>query len=256
MLTLGIHDLPFLAGGSLLRGLISYWKLDEVGPGARADSFGSHPLADKTGDLSSAAGIINLSAGHFGEAGTTTNGALWVADNAELKMGAGKSFTIAGWTNAAGSGSNNRTMGGKWGSVIGSQEFTVYTAQSADTFFYVWASFIENGTTQKNIDGFAGAGGSFRNFASAWRFYAYGYDAVHQLGFLKVVNTGPVVTLTVPCTNILGTTSDFVLGNTAAYASAHWGWLDETGFWNRVLSDSELKRLWNAGSGLPLSSFH
>ncbi len=238
------------AGMGLRFGLVSYWKLDELSTGSnRLDSFGSNDLTDVLADVPSSAGLINGGAGPFGQTAAGTG--LRPVSSSSFQLGGSSSFTCAGWYFTPSAGTDRVALG-KW-TTAAAGEYILYTNLSGGSHYFE-ASFSEGGTTQKDI--FPVGNSHFQNFSNVWQFRVVGYDGVNQLGFMKASDgAGGIDTQTVSCTGMVGTAQAFVLGNYTGLTLGWWGNIDEVGFWNRVLTDSELVMLYNNGLGLPFSSF-
>jgi hypothetical protein len=147
-------------------------------------------------------------------------------------------------------------MMAKWNGPT-SGEYILYSNLSGGAH-YAEATFSQGGTTQKDI--FPAGNARFQMFTSAWKFLTVGYDGPNQLARLQAVyDSGggifAVDTQTVSCTGMVGTAEPFIIGNYSGLVSGWWGNLDEIGFWGRLLTDAEVIMLYNAGNGLPFSSF-
>jgi hypothetical protein len=253
----------------LFRGLVSYWKLDENGPGTRADSWGPNPLTDNVNNVghNNANGIactpktgFGQCAGGFGQT-SNVNTRLKITDAAQsgLAMGSGKSFTCSLWT-YGNSGSSASHCMGKYSGTTGQQDYGLYVNQVAGPFWYYTVVGFNPGGVLTSVDPSGSADAKYRMNAAAWTMIVWGYDdatgKMHLTMAADLATSYPRFTAT--CSGAIRETAcDFNIGSLGFTSSAtsFWGSIDEVAFWNRTLNAAEVSQIWNAGAGLPLSSF-
>lgn len=229
------------AGGTtLLTSLVAYWKLDEaISSGTRADSSGNGlDLTDLSANVSfTASGIINDAAVPSG------NAQLKHVDTALLQVGGNQDFTIQVWFNRQGS---TATLGpfvdkGTNFNLTG-DEYLIYIEGANKPAFYVG-----NGTSN------AGAVWGSAITDSSWHHLIAWYDHTAQTVNLKIDNGTTVTTSWTGGTQT--TTGVFSLFSNSGTGNYYTKWLDEVGFWKRVLTSGEITSLYNSGAGLAFSNF-
>lgn len=220
---------------SLFSGLVSYWKLNETS-GNRADSLGNHELVDTNTVLYSASGKIGNCADI--EKGNTESLVRANADAATL-LGASGSWTFSCWVNPE-SLSNNDRLVSVWA--------TMGAANRA------WRIVVKSSNELKLQVSESGSSGVITTVApaagqstSTW----YHIIAQHRKGIdirLKVDDAAwETESITGwSSTDIESSNQDFSLGHSFD------GLIDETGFWNRALTDRETAALYNNGYGIAL----
>jgi hypothetical protein len=213
-------DLPHL-----LNGLISYWKLDEAS-GTRADSVGTNNLA-QSANVAGPPGLINQCAQFDGTQ------YLFIASNATLQVSG--DFTFSGWIrlNVA---TDNVAIVSKW--ISTGYEYVLYNDPVKGFLFNV-------GNTSE-----AAVGSS--PTAGLWYHLVGWYDSSDQKTRLRVNDT---VTYVAPVTFSLvqGTTPFNIAGVNNVPTSGCF--IDEIGFWKRLLTPAEITKLYNGGSGWPFANF-
>ena len=222
----------------LLTNLISYWKLDESS-GDRADSQGTNTLTDNN-TVASATGKINLGADF--EAGNPGE-SLSHADNTSLSTG-DIDFSVSCWIKVE-SFDLTGSIACK-GDNLGDEaatEWALYVNSSNELHFRVG----------KNGSGFGDVAWSSTISTATWYHVVAWHDSVNnQVGI--VVNAGTAATASWSA-GVNDTTNPFYMGSDGSGDRQYDGLVDEFGFWKRVLTSLEISQLYNAGAGLPFSSF-
>ena len=212
---------------SLLTGLISYWKLDEVS-GTRNDSVGANHLTDNNTVTQSAGKIGN--AGQFSAASSET---LSAASNASLQTG-DIDYTIAGWfyldsTAAAMLAAKDGPAGREW---------FLYNSGSRFQFWFHNGSGFATATADP-----AGAPG-----AGTWYFIVAWHNSVGNSILIQVNNGSPDGVASGGGANTPGA-DPFILGGRGHADLYFSGRIDEFGFWKRLLTTDEKTELYNGGAG-------
>ena len=227
---------------SLASSAVMFFKLDEDGPGPRADAASGlsvYPFDAPNGNAASIPAIpAVIGAGQriYGP----TDAHFWRSSAAPMQR-AGGSFTWAGWMSVA-SYYDDQTFVGKWNATPAQREYRV---------------LLDKTSHQLRFEVASGAGelavvhptplllGTFY-FIEAW------YDAGAATVNLRVgtqASRGAVVSL--PWSG--GVRDGAADLNLAAHNTCTDDFLDGTldavGFWRRVLSAAESQRLWNGGAG-------
>jgi hypothetical protein len=239
MITQGLYDLPFLGGSSLLRGLTSYWKMDEVliVGGTRVDSRGTQNLTDVNTNVqyNAGSGILASKFAEFIAADATKF--LQASSTPYL---ANASFTLSGWLNWA------ATLGGpqiaKWGST---HEYLLWD-QTGNTPIK-WQA-VESGTsTTKSLNV------ALTGLSGLWAYVTVGYDDINKqlFAYVNAVSQG-----TTSINGVNTTTEPLVFGNFSPGSGVgDQSGFQDWGFWRRVLSSAEVTRLYNGGAGLAFNQF-
>jgi len=221
---------------SLLTGLVSYWKLNEAS-GTRVDSVGSNNLTDNntvTRVLGKQSGAANF---------TSANSEyLSIASNDSLNVG-GTSFTFVYWVNLKDKAASNYAFVSKYDQSLTNQ-LSYYTdfIQSTDRFRFV---ISPDGTSASQVAVAANTFGS--PTIGVWYFIICEYNVATDIMSISV-NNGTADTQSVADT--FSGTSPFEIGkagNLNRYPNAY---VDEVGFWKRILTTEEKARLYNAGNGI------
>lgn len=214
--------MPTNPGTSNLR---AWYSLDETS-GTRADSHtNSYDLTDNntvgysTGVVSNAASLASASSESLSRSGT------------DLSPG-DTSWSICGWLKTT-SVSGNQAVLGK--DAAPNREYALLLIGST-----LRAAFFDASGNFNFVDATVSA--------NTWYFFAAGYDAGTNKGFLAINGAAKSET---------GTFSPYASATSEAMYLGFWfqaGWrfdgeLDEIGFFDAVLSDDEIDWLYNSGSG-------
>jgi hypothetical protein len=219
----------------LTTGLVSYWRMNEIG-GRRSDHVGGNHLADNN-TVGSAIGPFGRNA-VFASAGSDF---LDVADNVALSTSA---FTLAGWvklTNLPTGAGGFYTVASKW-STAGNQRSWELVAD-VDTNHWLFRTSLTGAaistTVEKEVELVAGAWAFL--VASSAPDPGIGPDLIR----LSVNDGDPAVANP---TGIFDSTSPVRFGQRAGTNFLNgelWGW----GLWNRDLTPAERLYLYNGGAG-------
>jgi hypothetical protein len=219
---------------SLLDNLISYWKCDEAS-GNLLDAHGSNNLT-QNGTITSAAGVINTSREFDGNDANYFSH----ASNTDFQTG-DIDFTWTCWVNIHVLGNERILI--KGGTDF---EYSLYFDGGAQRFYNYIAS------------GAGGTGLSFIELTDAlafdtWHFIALWYDATANT--LNIQGNNGTVYSTSHTGGAYVGTEDINFGRLIGGGQPVDGFIDEVGFWKRVLTSQERTDLYNSGAGLPYSSF-
>ena len=228
-LRLGARPAGASVTASLLIGLVSYWKLDEVS-GTRADSLGTNNLTD-VNTVASATGKISLAASFI----NGNNEAL--ARTVALGYTGSLGVSIAGWIKMDPTGGGAYDV--VWGTAPGYAAGQIHIArQNAIGLRFTTntenaVAAIEPGVTADN----------------AWHFFVAWYDPAGPTNFIQVdngtVRNGTVGAAGAPVDAI----KDTYLGAYGGGSFWYNGLIDEIGLWNKVVSSTERTLLFNSGAG-------
>lgn len=202
--------------------LVSFWKMDEAS-GSLLDAFASNDLT-QNGTVASASGKINTGRGPF----SASN--YFSSTSSNLQKGSGD-FTFACWAvNATSSFPVIVSKGWPGG------EYVIY-ANGGDVIFAIGPS---GSVVQSGI-------------VSGWNFIVAVYDSTVPRLRLSL-NGGTFVNATVSPINASGS-DPFVIGCSPAQSIFWNAAIDEFAFWKRALSQSDVTRFYNSGSGLPFADW-
>ncbi len=223
--------------GTLINGLVSYWKLDETS-GTRFDSFGTNHLTSNNN-------IISL----IGKKGNATNFAAKTdrleqqylhVQSFSLDFG-DQDFTIAGWVYiGGGSKSNSMAILSKADSST-SRQFLLEYNKNVDRFrFNVNAGSGWIGVNADNL-------GS-PSVADVWYYIVAWHDSVNNQIGIQVNNENSNTAS--HSTGMITTPSKLIVGTFIDVPGYAWnGAIDELGFWKRVLTSQEKSDLYNNRKG-------
>lgn len=226
-IAVGIHpQLGSQSGSSappnpLLDGLVSWWTQDVDNEGVWPDSHGTNSLT--------ATGTATSIPGHVNNCSHTTTGGNFLSVVSAALSPADASFTFAGWVNLSGTG-----FQGILGTADGTNGWALRVSFGT-TFNFLWMK----GGADKQI-----SAGPITS--ATWFFVVMGYDADTLEVFYSV--DGAAKTRSASAVG-LGQHTTFQLHEPPITAGAGCD-LDECAFWSRVLNDSEITDLWNAGAGI------
>lgn len=215
--------------------LVSYWKMDEASNVTRVDVKAVNNLTDQDSNLAQAVGKINGAVLNIG--GTNTRKLITAGNAPTLYGDGGKSFTISTWHYRV-AWTNSAAIIAIWGGAGGNQ-YTLWN--TATTNQCGWAVADAGGTTRTLLTGALSL--------ATWYHLVFGYNNATNQIFLIVNNGVPQYGA---CVGVkAGVTSPFAVGNysipgAGACMNAR---ADETGYWNRVLTPTEITWLYNAGAG-------
>lgn len=219
----------------LLNTLISYWKMDAAPAGVTPDIQGSNHLTLHNSAGSVAGGIIN-NALVFNSA---TNDYVSAASNSSLQVTG--SFTFSLWVKLYSQVSGTILQKGSGAAF----DYTLAYDTTATGFYWTVASGPSGGSD------FAFGGGLVAN--GVWTHIVLWYDSV---GALVHIRFNDVTTFnSVTCPALIQTANQFVIGANGSPLAFSNCYVDEVGFWKRVLTAAEITALYNGGAGLPFSSF-
>jgi Concanavalin A-like lectin/glucanases superfamily len=215
---------------ALIDGLVSYWRLEEVGSDDRLDAHGSNDLTAE-GGVGGATGKLG-GAGSFDGVGDY----LSHADNADLSTG-DVGFTIQAWVYL-----DTTTGGQDLVAKDSSGGFGEYLLGVTDGEFRFQVTDSGGNTDLVQATNFGTASTGTWYLVHAW------HDSVNnQIGI--AVNAGTPNTKSYTA-GVADSTRAFQLGVRAGGSSYLEGRLDAVALWKRVLSSSERSQLYNSGAGL------
>jgi concanavalin A-like lectin/glucanase superfamily protein len=216
---------------SILTGLVSYWKMDEVS-GTRDDVLGANNLTDNN-TVAQAAGKIN-------------NAGLYVAANSEYLSNAAPTglgfaaapFTLQAWVYL--DSKATRQMFIMKGGAGGDEYFLEYeNATDRFRFFILDSTANYVGVTADTF----GAPST-----ATWYHLVAKLDSV-GMGISIQVNAGTADTGVITNTDA-DRSQPFQIGSYRGSAFFADGRIDEVGVWGRVLTAQEITDLYGGGSGL------
>lgn len=217
---------------ALSTGLVAWWKLDEQS-GTRVDSVGSNDLTDTN--------TVTYDTGKVGNAGQFTRATseyLNIADNADLSVG-DIDFTFAGWVYFD-SVASNRVILSK--AVSGAIEYGIWTEGAGGSEYIRFIKGV--GAVNVVVDASAPVPPS----TGTWYFVVVWHDSVDNEIAIQIDN-GTIYT-TATDTGVSDGGAAFQIGGYSDIGEHMDGRVDEVGFWKKVLTVAERKRLYNGGDGV------
>lgn len=227
-----------LRGDALFDNLISYWRLNEAS-GTRNDSHGLNHLTDNNtvtrvnGKQSSAAEFV-----------AANNEYLSIASNASLQVG-DIDFTVCGWVYLSNK-TNFQTLFSKYLSAGDQRQWLVDYNQTSDRFRLLVSS---DGTASIIGQILADSFGS--PSATTWYFICTWHDSINNTLNIQI-NNGSISSVSFSTGVFANGTGDFMIGGSANFSNSTNGYIDEVGFWKRILTQGERTRLYNSGFGLTI----
>lgn len=214
-LNIGLKPRVGGVGKPPMTGLVSWWKLDEAS-GTRSDSVGSNHLADH-GGVGSVAAKVGNGAAFVGSDYLTGNG---------LSLSA--QFTFVGWVNVA---------SGNW-----------VLAQATSTADRVMEFYLDGDGSLKAAaydETYAEIARAAVAYGGGWAFFAITFDGAN-LSLSLNGGTPNTVALSASMSTF---TPNLQFGFLAGVTGIT-GYLDEVGYYTRVLSAGEISQIYNGGSGV------
>lgn len=235
-----------MQSGGMASGMLAAWQFEEA-----TDRF----AATYTNSVSTSANVLtNLGTGVTFKQ-LVTNGVSgssiflnvndfipWIADNASVGLGAGKSFTLAGWyrrNELDNTASYGRGIFSKWDPTDTTlQDYLCAVVTNVVIFHARDLAGTEHTVTSKVLIGF-----------NMWYHVAVGYDGSAQRIWIQVNGEARQTTA---CVGVKRTTVDFVLAglskSTNSAQTSDGGTtpardLDEVYLWGRSLAESEIQSL-------------
>ncbi len=223
---------------TLNNGLISYWKLDEAS-GYRFDSEPTGTPQDLTdaNTVTTATGIIN-----DGAFFTAANDEfLYCSDSADLSS----IRMVTAWVKMT-TRSGNMVISSHWSLTPSDQRaWRLWFNSGAGKFGFEVA--VSSTQTEVSATVFGTPSTNVLYFVAGW------IDTVNNKIGISV-NNGTPNTLTYS-SGIRDSTAVFDIGARGLFADTWDGLIDEVGAWSRVLTPTELTRLYNAGAGMTCCPF-
>jgi len=225
------------AANGLLTGLVAYWKMDEAaGANNALDAHTNGLTLTQSASPGSAAGKIGT-ARTFDKASSQYFSR---ASEAALQCG-GSSFTIAGWF--------------RWTSIAAATSLVTKDTNTSREYTLDMnageARFYING----GAGGYIASSGAGTIAINTWYFIAAWWSAVDQKCRIQLNNGTPAVSVEATTPNSGATEFRVGARQYPGYPDYHAGYIDELGFWKRLLSDDDRTLLYNGGAGLAYSAF-
>lgn len=222
-------------------GLISYWNL-EAASGTRVDSgpYG-YDLTDNnsTGNVAS----VNAQMGKGSTFVAASNNYLNRSHSSVANLVQTAGFTLTTWVNLT-SKTIQMAIISKGSIGAASGNYSIAYIQSTDRFR---AAVRVSGTVTLSANNFGSPS------TGTWYFICVTVSAPGTLSISVNNGTANTTAISAPLTN--STTNDFLIGsatdasNVEVAVNALNGSVDGVGFWNRILTASEIARLYAAGNG-------
>jgi hypothetical protein len=223
-------------GSPLLTDIVAYWKQDEAS-GNALDSHASNDLTDVngvvggvTGKVATARDFESSSAQYF-----------TIASNADLELGADTAFTWAGWVRIEQDFQSGTDILGKGGQIAA--EDLAYSLRINGTFRFEFV--VGNGTTSASVADTS----VFPTPVDTWFFIVAWHDPSVDKIFIQI-NDDATPDEAAWSGGTQSESGAFELGRSRGVFGSSWdGYLDEWGFWKRVLTSDERTTLYNSGNG-------
>lgn len=230
---------------ALKTNLVSYWKLEETS-GTRVDAHGSNDLTD-VDTVTSGTGKIDTAA----DFERTNTEWLTITDAAQsgLDLTSDCSFNL--WQNLESlpTGGAQYSYISKFLSTGNQRSYILYLVESAGTITLNFLSYTNGSTgTTKTV--------TWAPSTATWYMVTMTYTAAAGEVRFYVDGTQLGTTQTGAGTSIFNGTAPFDIGDVNQFGTLGFdGLLDEVSVHSRVLSDSEITEIYNAGAGLSYDSW-
>lgn len=238
-------DLPFTAqakgSSGLNTGLVAYFRLEEAANNYRLDSTSNH------NDFNTAFyAAPNVAGGVCGNAASSNAGADSIyqirAATAWYQVNAGDSFSVSAWIN--------------FQAIPASGYHGVITCwDTSKISYFIWFTNTDPGNLKYTVSNAAGTQQADQNIVNSpstavWHHLAYGYDNSAGQTWFQWDN-GTRTTQTVSgIYSSGGSQQSFYLFSYASDNGPVNAYIDELGWWRRVLTTSDVSLLYGGGSGL------
>ncbi len=245
---------------TLTDNLLAYWKMDETS-GNLTDSSGNGHTLTQNNSPTSTTGILG-NAQHY----VSSSSQYHSNSDAVLKQG-NNDWTWAGWVWLTDKTNYYTIVGNEDNRYFGDVQYAGWS------LFYHKVEILDNfvfqiygntaGGSDNPIADVVGTNCTSPTPSGAWVFLAVRNDSVRHIAHLFCNNNAPNfagahnsieggAAFTYPGT-FVASTGDFTIGSLPVGPSPNGymnGNIDEVGFWNRWLSNSEILLLYNSGAGL------
>lgn len=245
-----------VAGNGLLTGLVAYYKLDE-GSGSGLDASGNSRTLTEQGTAVSVTGKISAGRKLDGSDGTDE---LWRADESAFELGSGD-YTISFWAKRDSVAASGVAV---WKGDAATPALS-YNIQWQQTGPEGWAVQLSNAGAAWTdvVTGVDSPGGTLAT--NTWYFVCFRINGTSHDVKLAVGDEGHTTLTTGTGTfalSVFNGAGPLVIGSQysgGGFGTAEWGsgvgYVDEIGFWNRYLSDSDVLLLFGSGAGYGFSNF-
>lgn len=215
---------------ALIDNLVSYWACDEAS-GSLLDAHSTNHLTDSN-NSGTTTGKVNGAriVDRFGPGFSGTQ-YFYTASNSSLQTG-DIDFTLAMWIYEGSDTAGDMRFISKYSGTASTSEYTTdYVSFNGTRTFSFFGGSSSSGVTV-----------SWNAYKNTWAHVVWWHDSVNdEIGV--AINAG-TPTIEPHVIGVNSTSADFVVG----YRTS--GWIDEIGFWKRVLTSAERTELYNSGAGL------
>lgn len=217
----------------LVSGLSSYWNMNETS-GTRFDSAGTYSLTDNN--------TIGSNTGKIGNAADLNGTNEYFSNTNSIFSPGDTDFSFAGWFYPTTIAVTANCILSRY-SASGQLEYTVdlYSAAGQNHFRFMVSA--DGSTIAANTD-------TIETISlNAWHFFVVCHDSVNNT-IWHWLDNGTKRTVSYSGTIYQGS-SEFRVGlNYNLLARYFSGRIDELGYWNRTISDTDYALLWNGGTGI------
>lgn len=226
-----------LTHSTLASGLVSYWKMEEAS-GTRVDSHGSNDLSDNN-TVGTAAGIIDNGA----DFERSNSEYLSITDAAQTGLNP-SDFSVSAWVKFE----TSNVFAGLVSKRGVDEEYSIYFNNTNEIVCRISANAAGSALSVSESNPISNATGVWYHFVITVDSSLGGagmefYENASSLGRSRIASSF--------ATSIYNGGSVFRIGAMANPANFLDAVVDEVGFWNRVLTSSEISDLYNSGAGLP-----
>lgn len=217
---------------SITNSIFGFWTMDGDGS-TWSDASGYSRHLTENGTVTAGTGIINDSA--YQASGNASN-FLELGDSDDLSG----TLTVACWVNFGSIASTRALVTKRTGSAGGDEWVLHYSSVQSKLG---WTYYTNAATATAIYDGVSVSTGN-------WYFLCATLDSTNRVHKLRVGTTNNLGAWTSSGSWGSTTNTTSTLRVLAGGSFGMVGSVDELGIWSRVLSDTEITNLWNAGAGI------
>ena len=212
--------------GALLTNLISFWELGEAS-GTRNDSKGSNNLTDNN--------TVGQAAGKVGNAASFASASSQFLSVSNAAFNPAQPIAVFCWFQLTSNANSFYVLISK-NTTTTNRGYDVYFQKSDSKLYFEFRNSADTAWFTTNW-------GSALSLNTWYSLYVHYDTANSQIGIS--VDNGTLVTAS--ATSARSTSNAFVLGG---IATQYWtGYIDQFGFWQRILTTTERTFLHNSGNG-------
>ncbi len=214
---------------TLTTSLIAYWKMEEADGTSRLDSTSNgHNLSNH--------GVVTKDTTHIGGSFAAGTGASAYLDSSDSVFNTTSDWSCSIWVYHNALPGDDRVLISRW-----TPDLSWVAAYEGDTIELLVAD-------SSGVIGSQHVTSTITFSTGAWYLVCFGIDTANHQLWIQINNETRVVA---SYTSLHNTSDKFTIADySGGDGSASIIKVDETAFWSKVLSTSEVSQIWNGGNGL------